>query len=121
MAQDFVNKFSITFDLYTDPKKESYLMMGWKRTLGLSLRSFSEGLKAVNKGFRQGSLAGDPWQQGGEAIITREGEIWWSNPINSAGSHSTIEELRALIYRFVKEKGLPQDPQDDPHLSPLPN
>ena len=119
MAQDFAQKFSVTFNLYTDPQKESYMLMGWKRKFGLSIRSFTEGFKAMGNGFRQGSLAGDPWQQGGEAIITQKGEVWWSQPVDQAGTHSSRAELLSLIDRFAEEKGLPRDHSEDlPQPSP---
>ena len=114
MAQDFAEQFSISFPIYTDPQKESYQKMGWKRKFGLSLQSFSQGWRYAKQGFRQGKVMGDPWQQGGEALLLQDGSVWWSNPIDTAGAHSTAKEIIQLIDRFAKEMESQQDPKRTP-------
>jgi hypothetical protein len=104
MAFDFSEQFSISFALYTDPKRESYKMMRWKHQLGLGFNSLKNGWSAFSKGHRQGKILGDPRQQGGEAIILQDGTVWWSHPANEAGTHTSSRELRTLINRFSTEK-----------------
>lgn len=103
MAQDFAEQFDIPFPLYTDPRKETYTLMGWKRTFGIGLKSIKTSWKAFSQGHRQGSVLGDPWQQGGEAIILENGSLWWSHAANEAGTHTDSKELSSIISRFQKE------------------
>ena len=103
MAADFAAQFSITFPLYTDPTRETYQQMGWDRRIGIGAKSVKQGWNAWKEGFRQGKTQGDPWQQGGEAIILQDGSSWWSHPANEAGTHCSIDELRIQIDRVVQE------------------
>jgi hypothetical protein len=103
MAEDFVEQFNIPFPVYTDPRKETYTLMGWKRTFGLGLRSLKSSWTEYSQGHRQGSVLGDPWQQGGEALILQDGSLWWSHAANEAGTHSSVVELKKIISRFQKE------------------
>ena len=77
--------------------------MGWKRTFGIGLTSLRNGWKEYKQGYRQGPVLGDPWQQGGEALILKDGQVWWSNPADEAGTHATITELSNVISRFQEE------------------
>ena len=103
MAQDFAEQFSLTFPLYTDPEKHTYAFLGWKRQFGLGWNSFKNSWSAFQSGHRQGSVQGDPWQQGGEALITSSGKIWWSHAANEAGTHAPKEELLTILNRFSME------------------
>ena len=97
MAQDFVEQFDIQFPVYTDPDRETYSFMGFKRKFGLGLSSFFKGRKAFLKGHRQGAVQGDVWQQGGEALFAQDGTVLWSHAANLAGTHSSRSELLMAI------------------------
>ena len=104
MAQDFAEQFSLTFPLYTDPEKHTYALLGWKRQFGLGWKSLKNSISAFQSGHRQGSVQGDPWQQGGEALVLPSGDIWWSHPANEAGTHASREEVLSILNRFSKER-----------------
>ena len=103
MAQDFAEQFSIPYPIYCDPQKQTYDLMGWKRTLGIGFNSIRKGWKEFTQGHRQGTVLGDPWQQGGEALILEDGSIWWSNAADEAGTHTTTTELSRILSRFQEE------------------
>ena len=103
MAQDFAVQFSIPYPIYCDPQKQTYALMGWKRTFGLGLKSIRTGWKEFAQGYRQGPVLGDPWQQGGEALLLKDGSIWWSNAADEAGTHTKTTELSNVLSRFQKE------------------
>ena len=63
--------------LVTDPSLKSYVEAGLKRSALLTLgpRGWLPYLKTIRKGFRQGRVAGDPWQQGGAVVMAPSGEV----------------------------------------------
>ena len=105
MAKEFVEQFSIPYPIYSDPNKQTYALMGWKRTFGLGWQSIRKGWKEFSNGHRQGTVLGDPWQQGGEALIMQNGSVWWSNAADEAGTHTTVQELSTVLSQF-KERAL---------------
>ena len=56
MARDFADQFSIPYPIYCDPQKQTYALMGWKRTLGIGFHSIRKGWKEFTQGHRQGNL-----------------------------------------------------------------
>jgi hypothetical protein len=97
MARDFVEQFDIQFGVYTDPSLSTYKAMDFKRKIGIGLSSIRSGFRAARMGHTQGKVQGDPWQQGGEAIFSRQGTLIWSRTSPSAGDHSSpVEVLKAL-------------------------
>ena len=104
MAKDFIEQYSIPYPVYCDPQKQTYALMGWKRTFGLGFQSIRTGWKEFAQGHRQGPVLGDPWQQGGEALILQDGNIWWSNAADEAGTHTTKTDLEEVLARFKREQ-----------------
>ena len=100
MAMDFVDSFNITFQVFTDPERNSYKAMNFKRNFGLGFRALKRGVEASNKGHRQGKVQGDIWQQGGEAIFLKGGRLIWTRPSTSAGDHADPETLLAEVARI---------------------
>jgi len=96
MANDFVEKFSITAPLYTDPGRESYAALGMRRKFGL-MKSLGRGARASKAGFRQGKTAGDVWQQGGVVLFARGGDVLWNHIDDGAGHASDIDAFRAAV------------------------
>ncbi|MEC7984554.1 MAG: peroxiredoxin-like family protein [Myxococcota bacterium] len=105
MAVRFAEEFSIPFPLYTDPSRKSYKALRLKRSFGLSLKSVQHVKRVVGKGFKQGMVQGDVWQQGGEAIFRTDGTIAWKQRSELAGDQSNIKELLKQINLFSLEMG----------------
>jgi len=101
MARDFVAQFSVDFPVYTDPSRETFAMAGFKRSvLFFGPRTFKRGRAARASGFRQGQVAGDPWQQGGEVIIAPGTELLYCRASSGPGDHAPIGELLTALHRF---------------------
>jgi len=96
-ARDFSGKFKISYPLYTDPQRKTYQALGMKTKLGLSFKTPLHATRAMRNGFFQGRTQGSPFQQGGEALISSQGEILWSRVSDEAGSHASDEEIRSAI------------------------
>ena len=100
MAQDFVEQFDIPFPVYTDEKRASYDMMKLHRGFGIGFGTLKAGLSLTRKGARQGSNQGDIWQQGGEALFAKGGELLWKHANKTAEEHTTPEEILIVLNRF---------------------
>jgi hypothetical protein len=97
MAQDFLEKFSVPFPLYTDPSRSSYKKMGFKKKLGINISSLKRTKEALSAGHKQGKVQGDPFQQGGEALFNKGGDLIWSRPSSAAGDHANHQEIRTAL------------------------
>ena len=79
MAKDFAEKAGLpaTVTLVTDPSLESYAEAGLKRSVLLTLgpRGWLPYVQTLRRGFRQGSVKGDAWQQGGAVVVAPSGEV----------------------------------------------
>lgn len=79
MAKNFAEQAGLPagVTLLTDPSLKSYSEAGLKRSALLTLgpRGWLPYLQTMRRGFRQGRLAGDPWQQGGALVIAPSGEV----------------------------------------------
>lgn len=102
MARDFVDQFDIAYPVFADPDRKTYEAFGLKTKFGLGLKTPLHMMRAVGKGFLQGRTQGSVFQQGGEALISSQGEILWSRVSNQAGSHASDEEIRAAIGMLSK-------------------
>lgn len=93
MAQDFVEQFEIPYPVYTDPTAETYKVLGMHKGLGIGLGTIRSAFSVRKNGFSQGKVAGDPFQQGGEAFINANGEILWINRCRTAEEHTSPAEI----------------------------
>lgn len=79
MARDFAAKAKLppSVTLLTDPSLQSYVEAGLKRSALLTLgpKGWLPYLRTLKRGFRQGRVAGDPWQQGGAVVVAPSGEV----------------------------------------------
>ena len=79
MAKDFAAKagLSASVTLLTDPSLQSYAAAGLRRGALLTLgpRGIIPYLRTWRRGFRQGRIKGDPWQQGGALVLARGGAV----------------------------------------------
>ncbi len=97
MADDFINEQKLTNTVWTDPKRESYRLLGFKRgwKTFLSLPMWAYGVKAFAAGFRQTKTKGDPVQQGGVLVVRRGGELVYAYASATAGDHPPIATVLA--------------------------
>jgi hypothetical protein len=104
MARDFQERFEVKIPVYTDPSRRSYELAGLKRSaLFFGPRTMKRGRRAKAAGFRQGKVAGDPWQQGGDIIISPAGEMLYARVSDGPGDHAPIDELIATLRGYVEE------------------
>lgn len=97
MARDFVEQFSVTFPVWTDPGKETYKLAGFQRAFGLGLKSLGRGRRASSGGHRQGKTQGDPWQQGGTLVLGGDGRLVFAHAADGAGDHAPVGDLLAAL------------------------
>jgi len=101
MAKAFAERMGLPEDLpvLSDSKREAYQLAGFTRSVGstFSLRALKNHLRAKRKGFRQGRLAGDPWQQGGTLIVAPSGELLFEYRSEGPGDHAAPERLVAAL------------------------
>lgn len=100
MAKDFAEQFEVSFELYTDPGRKTYKALSFGRAFGLGMSSFGKARRAMKSGHKQGAVKGDPWQQGGEAII-KDGAILWSHYSKQAGAHLEPEALLEQVKKYL--------------------
>jgi len=98
-ARQFVQEFQFGGDMYVNPTLEVYhafkLKRGWLETLGPT--ALLKGLGAMKKGFRQGSPAGDLWQQGGVFVIGPGEDITFAHRDRFAGDHADLDRVIAFL------------------------
>ncbi len=105
MASDFVTTFEADFPVYTDPSRATYKLAGFKRTaLFFGPRTFKHSRRATKAGFRQGRVAGDPWQQGGDVIVAPGDNLLYSRASSGPGDHAPLEELLAVLGAYGRSE-----------------
>ena len=98
MARDFAEQFEVDFPVYTDPSRKAYVLAGFKRSvLFFGPRTFKHSRRASKAGFKQGAMAGDAWQQGGEVVVAPGNEVLYSRASSGPGDHAPIEELLEVL------------------------
>jgi len=77
MAAGFAREHAGPWPVFTDPERGLYRAAGLRRSLGASLhwRLLKNAWRALRGGFRQGRVAGDPWQQGGVLVLDAAGKV----------------------------------------------
>ncbi|MDY7093701.1 MAG: peroxiredoxin-like family protein [Acidobacteriota bacterium] len=94
-AARFQEERELSFPLLTDPDLTAYAAAGLRRNLGSTFRLgvIKNAARALSSGHRQGSVQGDPWQQGGAFIFTPEDEVLFSQISREGGDHVDPQEL----------------------------
>ena len=103
MAKDFAAQFDLPYPVYTDPSKQSYKFMDFKRSFGLRLSSVFHAGRAIRKGHAQGATKGDVWQQGGEGLFARGGQLLWQHAAKNAGEHASREQVLMAIHSHLSK------------------
>ena len=93
MAQAFAEDLKLEVPLFTDPKRETYRLAGMKRNFGLGPRSILNAARSWKEGYRQGSVAGDVWQQGGAIVIQNDARVIWHQRDTGAGDVIDFEAI----------------------------
>ncbi|MBF0289489.1 MAG: AhpC/TSA family protein [SAR324 cluster bacterium] len=77
-------------EIYTDPTRQSYKLLGFKKdvTSSLNMKTLKTGLKGLIEGHSQKSIQGDPWQQGGVIVITPEQSVPFFYVNQEAGDYA---------------------------------
>ncbi|MCA1829505.1 MAG: AhpC/TSA family protein [Myxococcales bacterium] len=102
MAKAFAerNGLPASVTLLTDPSLQSYVQAGLKRSALLTLgpRGWLPYLQTLRNGFRQGRLAGDPWQQGGAVVVAPGSRVLYryisTQPADQPSVGSLLAPLR---------------------------
>ena len=106
MAKAFAERMGLPADLpvLSDPKREAYQLAGFTRSIAstFSPRALMNHLRARRKGFRQGRLAGDPWQQGGTIAVAPSGEILYEYRSRRPGDHAPPDRVVAALKASAK-------------------
>ena len=102
-ARYFMEKSNYQGEMYVNPSLSVYKAFGLKRgfwkTLGPA--SIGRGIKTMSRGFRQGSSAGDLWQQGGMFVLGPGGQLLFQHRDPSAGKQA---DLKAVLTASARDK-----------------
>lgn len=90
-----------TGPLYTDPSLATYRAAELRRGLGtvLTLGTLTRSVGAFRRGFRQGSVQGDPLQQGGTLIVDTSGVVLFQHIADGPGDHARTADMLAALAR----------------------
>jgi hypothetical protein len=101
MAKDFAQHMGLPPDLpvLTDRAREAYRLLGFKRSIWSTFTpgALLNSIRAMRKGFRQGRIQGDPFQQGGTLIVAPSGEILFRYQSKEPGDHAAPDRLIAAL------------------------
>jgi peroxiredoxin len=101
MAKAFAERMGLPKDLpvLSDSRREAYQLLGFTRSIRSTFtpRALLNSLRALRKGFRQGRVQGDPFQQGGTLVIAPSGEILFRYQSKEPGDHAAPDRLIAAL------------------------
>jgi hypothetical protein len=102
--QGFREKAEYDGELYTDPTLSSYRAMKLRRTLRstMALGTVKSAYKAYKQGFRQTSVQGDAWQQGGVFVVAKSGDLVFSYASENAGDHPPVRAIEEALLTIAK-------------------
>jgi peroxiredoxin len=90
--------------LYTDPSRASYkaaeMKRGWSTFLTPKL--ITNAARALVHGNMQGSVQGDPAQQGGTLVIAPPGKIVFHFVSDTGGDHAKTEDVLAALAKLER-------------------
>lgn len=77
MAAAFAAEWAGAHPVLSDPSRAVFAAAGMRRSLFATLhwRLFVNAWRAFRRGYRQGKVQGDPWQQGGVLVLDPRGGI----------------------------------------------
>jgi peroxiredoxin len=82
-----------------DPTVQSYKQAGMKRGFFTVMNPLTaaRGLASMARGFRQGRVQGDAFQEGGVLVVRPPGELVYKQISASAGDHPPTQEVIAAL------------------------
>ena len=83
----FIEDYSITMPVFTDPKLASHEIVGARKPWMMDPRLLLRGAEAMRHGFRQTKVMGSAMQLGGMFVITPAGEMPYRYLSRFAGDH----------------------------------
>jgi len=85
--------------LLVDPELRAYRAAGLRRgrVEVLSPRLGLNALRALSRGYTQGSVQGDPWQLGGVFVFKAGGALTYRYASREAGDHPPVTEIVAAL------------------------
>jgi peroxiredoxin len=99
MAAAFRKDFGVEVPLLVDPGLKAYGAAGLKRGFFTVMNPavLARGARTMAHGFKQGSMQGDAFQQGGAFVIDKGGAVRYAFVSDGAGHHPPPEELVAAL------------------------
>jgi hypothetical protein len=93
------NGFPPSVAVLTDPTRKAYELAGLKRSAAATLgpRAAMNFLRALRRGFRQGRIKGDPWQQGGSLVVRPGGKVVFRHVSSAPGDHAGASTLLGVL------------------------
>lgn len=104
-AKAFRDEQGIDFPLVVDPDLVAYRAAGLRRGMlhTLGPRVLAHAARAFGRGFRQGSVQGDPWQVGGVFLVLPGGRVAWQHVSREAGDHPSSEAIHVALRGLSKD------------------
>jgi hypothetical protein len=99
-AREFQTALALRAPVYVDPSRVTYRALGMRRGLSVTIASpasWKNTLRALRSGFHQGTLQGDPWQNGGLLVVAPGGRIAFRHIDESAGDHAPLGDVLAAL------------------------
>ena len=95
----FAERMHLENCVLTDPGRVAYGALGLHHGV---LRTWSpssarHAWRAFRDGHRQRRTHGDPWQQGGTAVVSKDGDLLYLHRSEVAGDHAPIDDVIAAI------------------------
>jgi len=103
-ASAFKEDMGVDTPLYCDTQLNAYKAAGLKRSIWYTIGppAWGNAWRAFHSGFRQTSLKGDPWQEGGVFVITPDGAAPYRYVSSAAGDHPPNSDVLAALRSAVK-------------------
>ena len=97
----FAEDFGLAGAVYTDPARVVYRVLGLKhrRADAMTLGALKNTWRAYKSGYRQTSVQGDPWQQGGVFVVDSQGRVKYGYASETTGDHPPLSEILDAVGR----------------------
>ncbi len=88
-AAAFAEEQELSFPLLTDPGRRAFRAAGLRRGVGatFSLGTLRNSARSMKGGFRQGTVQGDAWQQGGTFVLAPGNQTLFAHIDREGGDH----------------------------------
>lgn len=102
-AQVFQDQLRLPGDVYTDPGRVLYQRLTMRHGFFTSVNTTSarHARRAYERGFRQKSIQGDPWQQGGVVVVAPDATVAFIQRFSVAGEPLDLVEVERAARRLA--------------------